>query len=209
MTTIEKVRVPKLKDLTLKEIQEYHDSVLLGKTYRYTVRQHKKKETFQIDIRFFKENLPHLLGIQKVAPPYSSRAYKGKDGYDGIANETITLDKLYNFDAQRKDRDKKLPFIESRLTHFFLMEELLLNCKIVKFSAENVDGFCEINSEFILYHDDLGVRLHLGVVQEQDDKNLYSPETFIVRKIRRGHDRYTKCPPQVYMNVVNCEVMSN
>lgn len=209
MTTIEKIRIPKLKNLTLKEIQEYHDSVLLGKTYRYTIRQHKKNETIQIDIKFFKENLSHLLGIQKVAPSYIQNLFKGKKGYDGIVNETITVDKLTKFDEQRKDRTKKLPSIERRLTHFFLMEELLLNCKIVKFSADKVDGFCEINSEFILFHDELGVRLHLGVVKEQDDKNLYSPETFIVRKIRGGHDRYTKCPPQVYMNILNCEVIKD
>ncbi|MFY0938075.1 hypothetical protein Q3309_18775, partial [Clostridioides difficile] len=83
MTTIEKIRIPKLKNLTLKEIQEYHDSVLLGKTYRYTIRQHKKNETIQIDIKFFKENLSHLLGIQKVAPSYIQNLFKGKKGYDG------------------------------------------------------------------------------------------------------------------------------
>lgn len=202
-------KVPKIKDITLKEIQEYHDKNLINKTYRYIVRPHKKKDSIRIDIKFFKENLPHLLGIQKVVPEYIKRSFQGEKGYNGIVDESITLKTLYDFDSQREKKDRKLPLIESRLTHFFLMEDLLLNCKIVKFSADKVDGYCTISSELILYHDELGVRLHLGVVKEQENKSLYVPETFIVRKLRKGYDRYTKSPPQTYMNIIDFEIIDD
>lgn len=196
------VIIKKLKDITLKELQEYYDSTLVGKTFRYTLRPHKKTETKVIEVKFFTENLPHLLGIQKVVPKNIENTYKGEKGYQGILTGAINLDKLRGFDAQRKKGEKIIPLIETRLTHFCLMEELLLNCQVVKFLATG----STLNSDFILYHDELGVRLHLGVIQEQDGKNIYVPETFFVKKIR-GKDIYTQTPPNVYMNVVKVEVI--
>lgn len=194
--------IKKLKDVSLKELQEFYDLKLLDKTFKYTLRPHKRKESFVIEVKFFRENLPHLLGIQKVAPNNIANAFKGEAGYNGICEGRITLNQLRGFDTQRKKEAKKLPEIESRLTHFYLIEELLTNCKIVKFLNKR----SSLRSDFILYHDELGVRLHLGVLQEQSDKNIYIPETFFVRKVR-DKDIYTQTPPNQYMNIIKVEII--
>lgn len=197
--------------MTLKDLQEYYDSILVGKTYIYTLRPNKKKETIEIKIKFFKENLPHLLGIQKVVPSYEKKLYQGKRGYEGILNETITLEKLKGFDKQKAKKDKKIPLIEKKLMYFKLIDKLLLNCKIVKFYPDKITGFTSINSEFILYLDELGVRLHLGAIKNDNSKDiLYYPETFIVTDIkRRGFDRFTKSPPQTYMNIESLRIIND
>ena len=52
-----------------------------------------------------------------------------------------------------------------------------------------------------LFHEELGVKLHLGVIKEQNDKIYYVPETFIVKSIRdRDKDRLTM--GQVYDNII-------
>lgn len=52
-----------------------------------------------------------------------------------------------------------------------------------------------------LYKKELGVKLHLGVIQEKN-KIIYVPETFIVKPLRaRDVDRLTQC--QQYMNIIN------
>lgn len=88
--------IPNIKDITLKQVQEYHDLNLINKRYIYTLRPHKKKETFDIEIRFFKDSLPHLLGIHKVVPSYSKREFAGERGYNKIFNEEITMTSIYN-----------------------------------------------------------------------------------------------------------------
>lgn len=197
--------VVKLNDLTLKQIQEYYVENILGKIFRFTLRPHRSKNELEIEIKFFEDTLPHLLGIQKVVPKYMKASYQGQSGYDKIKDGTITIDTLRRFDDLRKREDKVLPKIESRLTHFFLLEELLLNCNMVKFN--NIEGKSQLRSELILYHDALNVRLHLGVLKEQSDKDLYVAETFFVNKLRRNQRMYTSCPPNQYINVIKRQVI--
>lgn len=200
--------IPKIKDITLKQVQEYHDLNLVNKRYIYTLRPHKKKETFDIEIRFFKDSLPHLLGIHKVVPPYSKREFAGECGYNKIFNEEITIDILENFDKQRAKSDKQFPKIKDRITHYFLIDYLMENCKIVKFDASKVKGNCTLKSNFILFNEDLGVKLQLGVVKEEGKSSLYVPETFIPKKLRdRDKDRLTSAPPQTYMNIMDRKII--
>lgn len=208
MLTTEKIletrQIPKLKDITLKQVQEYHDEYLINKIYRYTLRPNKKKETFDIDIRFFKDSLPHLLGIHKVVPSYNKKLYAGQDGYDKIFNEDITIEKLENFDKQRSRSEKQFPKTKNRITHYFLIDYLMDKCKIIKFDASKVNGNCNLKSDFILFNEELGVKLQLGVVKEAGKPNLYVPETFIPKKLSaRDKDRLTAAPPQTYMNIEN------
>ena len=200
--------IPKIKDITLKQVQEYHDSKLVNKIYRYTLRPHKKKETFDIEIRFFTDSLPHLLGVHKVVPSYSKREFAGKDGYDKILNEELTIDILRNFDKQRSKTDRQFPGIKDRITHYFLIDYLMENCKMVEFDASKVKGNCSLKSNFILFNEELGVKLQLGVVKEDSKSGLYVPETFIPKKLRdRDKDRLTSSPPQKYMNIVDIKII--
>ncbi|MGL4344952.1 MAG: hypothetical protein ACRCTE_07135 [Cellulosilyticaceae bacterium] len=65
-------------------------------------------------------------------------------------------------------------------------------------------GFCQLRSDFILYNERLGVKLHLGVIDEQGTE-YYVPETFIVSTLReRDKNRLTE--GQVFMNVIDIDI---
>lgn len=198
-------KIPKLKYISLKVIQEFYCDYLTNRVYKYILRPHKSKEEFEINIIFFRENLPHLLAIHKIVPQPNTYLYKGANGYNGIVNENITIEKLINIDSQKPIADRILPTIENRLTCFYLIPRLMNECKIVKFSQENVRGNSNIKSDFILYSEELGVKLNLGVIKEQIDKKIYVPETFIVKPLRsRDSNRLTD--GQSYMNIIDFSV---
>lgn len=196
---------PKLTDITLKVLQEFYDSELTNRTYTYTLRQHKKKDTVTIKIRFFQENMPHLLAIQKIVPREIKYRFEGRKGYESIRDSNITIEKLEAYDEQKPKADKELPKIEKRLTHFYLIPKLMEECSIVKFCSKNVKrGFCQLRSDFILYNEKLGVKLHLGVIDEQGTA-YYVPETFIVSSLRE-RDRNRLTEGQVFMNVIDIDI---
>ncbi|MGL4344951.1 MAG: PBECR4 domain-containing protein [Cellulosilyticaceae bacterium] len=124
---------PKFEDITLDLLQEFYDAELTNRTYTYTLRQHKQVDTVTIKIRFFEENMPHLLGIQKVPPRDIKYRFEGRKGYDGIKSKSITIKGLIGYDEQKSKEDRELPKIEKRLTHFYLIPKLMEECSIVKF----------------------------------------------------------------------------
>lgn len=198
-------KIPDIKEISLKLIQEFYCEYLTNRRYIYRLRQHKSKEEFKINIIFFKENLPHLLAIQKIVPHPNTFLYRGECGYNGILNESITIKRLEDIDSQRSKSERMLPSIESRFTCFYLIPKLMEDCKMVKFSKKTVKGNCTINSNFMLYNEKLGVKLHLGVIREQANESLYVPETFIVKSIRaRDSQRLTE--GQTYMNVIDLKI---
>lgn len=78
-------------------------------------------------------------------------------------------------------------------------------CNVVKFSNKKVkQGFCQLRSDFILYNERLGVKLHLGVIEEEGT-DYYVPETFIVSSLR-DRDRNRLTEGQVFMNVVDIDI---
>ncbi|OAA85098.1 PBECR4 domain-containing protein [Clostridium coskatii] len=200
--------VPKISKISLKTIAEFYCDNLTKKSFKYKIRLHKSKDEIEIDIRFFTENLPHLLGIQKVAAEGQRYKYEGKLGYEGMIRESITIKSLKDLDKGLRPNNRServFPKIESRITYFYLLPQLMEKCNIVKFNNNTVtqlfNGNCNIKSDFILYHEKLGVKLHLGVVKEQNGKVYYVPQTFIVKSIRaRDRDRLTS--GQRFANIV-------
>ncbi|MDR3598494.1 PBECR4 domain-containing protein [Clostridium sp.] len=186
---LELTDIPKLEDCNLKLIQEFHDEFLGKYIFIY-----KLNNSLELKIRFYTENLPHLLGIQKVVKDNKvKKLYQGKNGYDGISDGRITIDLLKKLDNQLKNEDKQLAAITSKITCFHLIPKLLDECSIVKFYPERVKGRCTLRSEFILFHEELGLKLHLGVLKDTDNSTIYVPETFIVKGSRdRDKNRLTE-----------------
>lgn len=180
--------VPKLEDCNLKLLQELHDQLLGRYIFAY-----KLSNGSELRVRFYTENLPHLLGIQKVVKEKNLVGlYKGRKGYEGIVNERVTIDHLIKLDNQLKNEDKQLAKISSKITCFHLIPKLLDECKLVKFYPERVGGRCTLRSNFILFHEALGLKLHLGVLKDTNDSIIYVPETFIVKGPRdRDRNRLT------------------
>lgn len=182
-------RIPKLEECSLKLIQEFHDEIIAKYIYVY-----KLKNGTELRIRFYKENLPHLLGIHKVVKDKKLRKlYQGENGYNRIVSGDIDIQDLKNKDNQLKDHEKKLGEITPKITCFHLIPKLLEECTIVKFYPERVRGNCTLKSEFILFHEELGIKLHLGVLKDTINSTVYVPETFIPKSARaRDKNRYTE-----------------
>ncbi|MGL5353578.1 MAG: PBECR4 domain-containing protein [Clostridium sp.] len=198
--------IPKLNRIDLKSLAEYYSDKLGNKSFKFKIKLKSSKEEMDIDIRFFEENLPHLLGIQKIVENTNLKnqkyKYQGVEGYKRIINNKITIETLKELDRQlrpsnRADKQVRvLPIIEDRITHLYLLPKLMRECKMVKFCAENVSkyhgGSCSIKSDFILYSTEFKVKLQLGVIKEKGSPMYYVPETFIVTAIRnRSVDRLT------------------
>lgn len=215
--------VPKLKKLDLYTLAEYYCEYLVNKSFKFKIRIHKSKEEFEIDIRFFEENMPHLLGIQKVVENtrYRKQKYKyeGKPGYKGIIDRDITIEQLRALDKELRSKGNGYTgngrdgfrSIQDRIIYFHLIPKLLEECKMVKFSSEKVTkhfgGNCNLKSNFILYNEQLGMKLQLGVVNENKDTIYYVPETFIPTKINeKNTDRLTK--GQTYANIIERSIES-
>lgn len=209
--------VPKLKKLDLSILAEYYCEHLVNKSFKFKIRLHRSKEEFEIDIRFFEDNMPHLLGIQKVVEntKYRDQMYKyeGNIGYKGIVDRAITIDSLRELDKELRSKGNGytgygqdgFKSIEYRIIYFYMLPRLMEECKMVKFSAEKVTryfgGNCCLKSDFILFHNELGVKLQLGVIKEKNGKMYYVPETFIPTKIsKRNAERLTK--GQTYANII-------
>lgn len=198
-------RIPDIDECILKSIQEFHDEVLAKNIYAY-----KLSNGFELKIRFYTENLPHLLGIHKVVKDKKlKKLYQGKNGYDGIVDGSITIDKLKQLDNQLKDKDKQLKAIAPKITYFHLIPKLLSNCQIIKFYPERVKGNCTLKSEFILFDEELGIKLHLGVLKSSDNSNIYVPESFIPKGSReRDRNRLTHCTPkQEFKSIIERDII--
>lgn len=198
-------RIPNIDECNLKSIQEFHDEILAKNIYAY-----KLSNGFELRIRFYTENLPHLLGIHKVVKDKNlKKLYQGKHGYDGIVNNEITIEKLKQLDNQLKDKDKQLSSIEPKITCFHLIPKLLKNCNIIKFYPERVQGNSTLKSEFILFDEELGIKLHLGVLKSSNNSNIYVPESFIPKGPRdRDRNRFTHCKPkQEFKKIIERDIL--
>lgn len=198
-------RIPKIDECNLKMIQEFHDEVLAQNIYVY-----KLNNGTELRLRFFRENLPHLLGIHKVVKDRNlKKLYQGQNGYNGIVDGSITIEKLKQLDNQLKKEDKQLKAITPKITCFHLIPKLLENCKIIKFYPERVEGTCTLKSEFILFDEELGIKLHLGVLKSSDNSSIYVPESFIPKRSRdRDRDRLTHTiPKQEFKTIVEREII--
>lgn len=198
--------IPKVNRLDLKILVEYYKKYLSNKSFKFKIKLKNSKEMMDIDIRFYDENLPHLLGIQKIVENTELRnqkyKYQGAEGLKRILNNKITIKSLKELDKQLRPKQKEnrnkliFPSIEDRITHMHLIPKLMRECKIIQFNSDNVTKFyggnCSIKSNFILHSIEYNVKLQLGVIKEKGTPIYFVPETFIVTSIRRKDvDRLT------------------
>lgn len=84
--------IPKINKIELITLAEYYLEHLSNKSFKFKIKLKGSKDPFDIDIRFFKESMPHLLGIQKIVEntEISNQRYKYQ-GINGIIKENMTL----------------------------------------------------------------------------------------------------------------------
>lgn len=183
-------RLPKISEISLKLLQEFYDIYICPNTYVF----HLENENI-IKLEFLDVNLCHLMGLQHIVPYKSQKFYSGENGYMGIFNGDITINKLKSIDQWKFSRDK------DKILCFSYLYQLLRHCEIIRFNK--ITGHSKISCEFILYDTHYERRIHLGI--EKDEKRgMYYPRTFIVE--RENSDRFIV--NQEYLKIIKTEIIS-
>lgn len=188
-------KVVKYNKFTLKDLQEFYIEYVCCSYYYFKLDDGK-----EIVLNFFKENLCHLLAVQKCYPEKMSGHYEGINGYDKIITEEITFDKLISLNKGEFDKNAL------RVQYFPFILRVLQNAKIVKFNPEKIGSI--MKGELIIYDDILGARVHISVIRESEHKNIYSAESFFVRKLsQKDFDLYTNKKDHPPQNIIERKIV--
>jgi len=149
--------------LLLKIIKDFDEHL---KPYEFIIELENGKI---IEFNFKKENIKHLLGLHKTIfnQFYATLIYKK------IKKGHITLEKLKN--------DNNFSDIETRVLKFSRIKDLLNlkpGDKIIEFDNSLLIN-CNLKSEYIIYDEDTGETLHLGLAKSNVK---YYPETWFIRE---------------------------
>ena len=150
---------------TLLELLQYYEARLCDRKFRYHLTNHTC-----IEICFFRESLCHLLGIQHVI---RSRDFLGKRGFTKILNEELTETHL------KKINVKGYAYIRQRIRYFDQIHEVLERGDLFRFYLERVHPPSQIHADFLLYKEYIRLYLHLFLAQEQFQKEIYTPISYI------------------------------
>ncbi len=167
-----------MDDLSLKLLLNDYTVNLCNRLFVLTLENEK-----EIKIRFFKESMCHLLGLQHVYD--NDRKYLGAKGYEKIKNEEITIQSL------KKHNKSQYNFIKNRLFHFNEIIEVLREGDLVKFSQEKVKRGTYITADFVLFKDKQKYLLHLFLIKELNTE-IYTPKSFFTLSETDDKNTYIK-----------------
>ncbi|MEA4998065.1 MAG: PBECR4 domain-containing protein [Candidatus Limiplasma sp.] len=152
---------------SLQDIQILYEKSLCDCDFVYQLDNGRS-----LHIRFFRENLCHLLGLQHVYQ--QDRHYLGAAGYKRIKDERITLASL------KAHNRKQYDFIKPRIEHFHEIENILRNGSLYRFYPERCTPQTRINAEFMLIDPKESYMLHLFVRSEANE-SIFTPISFLVK----------------------------
>ncbi len=163
----------------LKQLLENYNKNLCNKVFKYTVFNKTKNNTDILIIRFYKENLCHLLGLQHVYN--DSKKFLGESGYKLIYNQKVTVKSL-------KEHNKDgYNFIKIKLKHFDEIYDIIKNGKLIYFDKYKCHPRTYISADFMLIKDNTTYILHLFLRKETDNTDNYSPVSFIIHTNKDKH----------------------
>lgn len=178
-----------LKDLLVEYEQNLCDKLFV------LVLSNKK----EINFRFFREDLCHLMGIQHVYG--KSKAYLGKTGYERIQNEEIKLKSLKNVNKSGYSQ------IKERLQHFDEIYELVTQGDIVLYDILKVYPPTKIEADFCIHKDNTTYILHLFLKKELNN-SLYAPISFVVKTC--NDDNYKQfLKNQKYQKIISRKIIED
>lgn len=152
-----------MMEVRLKDLLNSFSNELCDRTFII-----KYKADNELKIRFYREDLCHLLGIQHVFD--RDKHYLGKKGYDKINSEELTIQNL------KLHNKKGYNFIKNRTLYFGKIKEVVTEGKLLKFYEERVKKGTLIKADFALYKNEEEFIFHLFLKKEND---FYSPISFI------------------------------
>ena len=184
-----------MKKINLQNLQKHYNENLCNRTFHYELTNGEV-----IDVKFYVENLCHLLGLQHI---YNHRKhYLGLSGYTKIKKYNITDEKI------KKHNQSAYNFIKMRLAHFHEISTLMQQGKFLKFYQDRTRPISKIRADFVLYENNKEYILHLFLIRENINTNEYVPTSFVVKsKNDKTANQYMN--NQEYKTIKNFEIFYN
>lgn len=177
----------------LDQLQNFYEINLCNRIFRY-----KLNNTIDVDVKFYKENFCHLLGIQHIFP--NNKKYLGKSGYEKIKDKSITIKALKKHNKFEYNR------LELKLRCFEGIYNMLEAGRFVKFYQYRTKPYTTIVADFIIYQDKKEYMLHLFLRRENDSTTQYSPISFVVRSANdKNYKQYVE--GQEYKKITYFEII--
>lgn len=184
-----------MSKIDLKLLLDNYTQKLCCKIFKYSIWNQTKKIAEDITIRFYKENLCHLLGLQHV---YTTSVYLGESGYNLIDSGKLTVKSLKNHN------EKGYKFIKIKLKHFDEIYDIILHGQLIRFSWDKIYPRTYISADFMLVKENTTYILHLFLRKENDDSNVFAPVSFVVHTNKDEHYYQFLNNPE-YKKIVNFE----
>ena len=178
---------PKINDISLAVLQDYYQMFLMPFVYTYYVATNDDVQEFKL--RFDRDKLCHLLGIESIARNHVKHKdlhnYRGKHGWKNIQNGSIDFKHLKTLNKS------KFQSVKAKFVYFYLIPELIEDPLAVLFDGSKVNPPVRIESEMLFYSTYDNAVIHLGI--DKDEDGIYFPRTFFVEKLGNANveDIYT------------------
>jgi len=154
--------------LNLKSILSTYERTLCDKTFTYELNG-----KWNINLIFYREHFCHLAGLQYVYG--RDKRFLGANGYRRIAENKLTIDSI------RNHNEKGFNYIKGKLEFFDKIYDLLINGSAIKFYADRAKPHTIIVADFLFYHKDKEMLLHLFMRRENEKTEQFAPVSFIVK----------------------------
>lgn len=191
---------PKINDISLSVLQEFYEIFLNPYTYKYTIIS--KDSSWEISLKFKKENFCHLLGIESVVKQsvkFSERQnYRGKKGWQNIKDGKIDIKHL------KQISKKKFQSIKAKYVYFYLIPNLIEKPLAVKYDRSKVNPPTQIECELLFYSKFNNAIIHLGLDKDEkgQQENIYIPRTFFVEKLGKNTTKDIYINNQEHISVI-------
>ena len=186
------IRIGKMKDL--KTLLTEYEKNLCDRLFVLTLSNNKT-----INIRFFREDMCHLMGIQHVYD--KSKKYLGAEGYKKINNGDIT------FKILKKVNKSGYDMIKERLQHFDEIYDLVSQGEIIQYEITKVYPYTRIEADFCIHKDETTYILHL-FLKKAFSSSLYSPTSFVVKTCNdENYKQFIK--NQKYQKIISREIIKD
>lgn len=166
--------------------------LLLKKDYKYELLDKK-----DVEVKFKKENFPHLLGLHKLVDikdlkRLHDKKIKGSKIYKKVTDKEISNEMVLSSPYYNK--------IENRFKYFNKINEIIFTKVIYNFDRTKVHT--SIKADLVLYTIKDNLYIHLFLVKSSKG-NYFAPMTFIVEE----DDKYIK--EQIGYDVKQISIIEN
>ncbi len=195
---------PRINDISLDLLREYYETFLYPFEYHYIIKDNERQ--YDIELRFDKENLSHLLGLESIAKYNLNtdelKMIKGIQGWNNIKNGSITMAFLKSINKKRFKSGK------DKMVFFYLVPKLIKSPKAIYFDNSKVDPPTKIQCRILFFNDFDKSILHLGI-EPNNENTYYIPRTLLIERITDTNDgtKYIKDQQRIELKIKDKVIM--